>query len=250
MKSLVAWLDRTCYPSFQRNWDDQLFRERILAHLRLDSAVLDLGAGAGIVEQMNFRGLAASVCGVDLDPRVVDNPMLDEGRVANAGGIPYEAARFDVVFSDNVLEHLDKPLVVFREVARVLKPGGAFLFKTPNKWHYMPTIARLTPHCFHQYVNRLRGRAEVDTFPTRYRANCLDDVTRLARAAGLVVDRIDRVEGRPEYLRMTWPTYLVGLAYERLVNSTELFAPLRILLVGTLRKPMSDDAGVANGGRQ
>jgi SAM-dependent methyltransferase len=245
MSSFVAFIDRRCYPQFEGNWDDQLFRERILAHLHKDSSVLDLGAGAGIVDQMNFRGLAASVCGVDLDPRVVDNPMLDEGRVANADRIPYEDSRFDLVFSDNVLEHLDNPLQVFREVERVLRPGGVFLFKTPNKWHYMPTIARLTPHGFHQYVNRLRGRAEVDTFPTRYRANCLGDVTRLARDAGLVVDHIDHIEGRPEYLRMTWPTYLVGLAYERLVNSAEIFAPLRILLVGSLRKPLAAGDGVS-----
>jgi SAM-dependent methyltransferase len=250
MNTVVAWIDRTCYPHFQRNWDDQLFRERILAHMRPASAVLDLGAGAGIVDQMNFRGCAASICGVDLDPRVVNNPMLDEGRIANADGIPYESNRFDVVFSDNVLEHLEEPLSVFREVARVLKPGGVFLFKTPNKWHYMPTIARLTPHGFHQYVNRLRGRAEADTFPTRYRANCVGDITRLAVAAGLMVDRIDRVEGRPEYLRMAWPTYVVGLAYERLVNSSELFAPLRILLVGSLRKPTGHDVSAARKERQ
>jgi hypothetical protein len=37
-------------------------------------------------------------------------------------------------------------------------------------------------------------------------------------------------------LRMTWPTYLVGTIYERIVNSTSLLAPFRILLVGTLRK--------------
>lgn len=246
MTSLVPRIDLTCYPGFKRNWDDQLFRERILLHLRPDAAVLDLGAGAGIVEQMNFRGLAGSVCGVDLDPRVVDNPMLDEGRVANADGIPYEDGRFDVVFSDNVLEHLDEPLQVFREVERVLKPGGVFLFKTPNKWHYMPTIARLTPHGFHQYVNRLRGRAAVDTFPTRYRANCLGDVARLAAATGLLVERLDRIEGRPEYLRMTWPTYLIGLAYERLVNSAEIFAPLRILLIGCLRKPLGKGSSVSS----
>ena len=100
MNSFVAWIDQNFYPRFGCNWDDQLFRERILAYLRPDVAVLDLGAGAGIVEQMNFRGLAASVCGVDLDPRVVNNPMLDEGRIANAGGIPYEDKRFDVVFSE------------------------------------------------------------------------------------------------------------------------------------------------------
>lgn len=237
MSSLTHWIDRQFYPEYQKNWDDLIFRERILAHLTPDAMVLDLGAGAGIVEQMNFRGRARRVCGVDLDPRVVDNPMLDEGRVADAGGIPYEDSLYDVVFSDNVLEHLDTPLDVFREVARVLKPGGVFLFKTPNKWHYMPTIARLTPHGFHQFVNRVRGRAEVDTFPTRYRANTLGDVRRLAREAGLVVADLERIEGRPEYLRMSWPTYLLGLIYERIVNAGEVFAPLRILLIGQLKKP-------------
>jgi SAM-dependent methyltransferase len=236
MTQLVARLDRGWYPDFHRNWDDQLFRERIVSHLRPDSDLLDLGAGAGIVPQMNFRGMAAHVCGVDLDPRVVTNPALDEGRIASAEGIPYASDRFDIVFSDNVLEHLTEPARVFREVARVLRPGGVFLFKTPNKWHYMPTIARLTPHRLHQYVNRLRGRAETDTFPTRYRANSQRDVARLAAGAGLMVERVELIEGRPEYLRIAWPMYVLGFAYERLVNASEIFASLRILLVGTLRK--------------
>jgi SAM-dependent methyltransferase len=236
MSSLVTRLDHAWYPAFQLNWDDQLFRERIASHLHPHSDLLDLGAGAGIVPQMNFRGLGARVCGVDLDPRVVSNPALDEGRIANAERIPYENARFDIVFSDNVLEHLEEPARVFREVARVLKPGGVFLFKTPNKWHYMPTIARLTPHSFHRYVNVLRGRPKTETFPTRYRANSYRDVTRLAANAGLVVESVELIEGRPEYLRIAWPTYVLGVAYERLVNLSEVFASVRILLVGTLRK--------------
>lgn len=236
MGRVTDWMDQSWYSEFAKNWDDLIFRERILTNIKPDSVALDLGAGAGIVAQMNFKGLAKKVCGVDLDPRVVDNPMLDEGRVSDAGGIPYEDALFDVVFSDNVFEHLDEPLAVYNEVARVLKPGGVLLFKTPNKWHYMPTIARMTPHGFHQFVNRLRGRAEVDTFPTRYRTNTKGDVQRLAAAAGLTVESVERIEGRPEYLRMTWPTYLVGFLYERIVNSTSLLAPFRILLVGTLRK--------------
>ena len=44
------------------------------------------------------------------------------------------------------------------------------------------------------------------------------------------------IEGHPEYLRMTWPTYLLGTAYERLVNSWDGLALFRILLVGELRK--------------
>lgn len=236
MSSMIEKIDQRLYPGYARNWDDQMFRERILRHVYSVKIALDLGAGAGIVEAMNFRGVAGRVCGVDLDPRVVTNPMLDEGRVNDAAGIPYPDQTFDVVFSDNVMEHLADPLSVFREVNRVLKPGGVFLFKTPNKTHYMPTIARLTPHRFHQFVNRIRGRAEVDTFPTLYRANTVQDVQRLSKKAGFVVSAIERIEGRPEYLRTTWPTYLLGALYERLVNSTERLAMFRILLVVELHK--------------
>jgi predicted RNA methylase len=78
MGNWTNWIDNNWYAAYAKNWDDSLFRERILAHIQPDSVVLDLGAGAGIVAQMNFRGLAKKVCGVDLDPRVVENPMLDE----------------------------------------------------------------------------------------------------------------------------------------------------------------------------
>ena len=236
MSRITRWLDRTQYPNHEKNWDDRLFRETILTHLKAEMSILDLGAGAGIVTQMNFKGLCKLVCGVDLDPRVINNPLLDEGRVTDAGEIPYSDSTFDIVFSDNVLEHLDNPLEVFKEVTRVLRPGGVFMFKTPNKWHYMPTIARLTPHVFHQFINRIRGRAEVDTFPTRYRANTKSDVTRLAKQSGFSEANISLIEGRPEYLRMTTVTYLIGIFYERLVNFTDFLSSFRVLLIGTLKK--------------
>ena len=141
------------------------------------------------------------------------------------------------MIANNVLEHLAAPLAVFCEVNRVLVPGGVFIFKTPNKHHYMPTIARATPHSFHQFYNRLRGRAAVDTFPTHYRANTGRDVARLAQQAGLNVDKIAHIEGRPEYLRISAATYLAGAAYERLVNTTGALAGVRICLIGTLIKP-------------
>jgi SAM-dependent methyltransferase len=236
MSRLVSILDQWLYPEHGGNWDDTLFRERVLRRLTPSAVVLDLGAGAGIVEQMNFKGCAARVCGVDLDPRVVTNPMLDEGRVGNASDIPYKDMQFDLVFADNVVEHLADPLASFNEVFRVLKPGGVFLFKTPNRAHYMPFIARSTPHGFHQFINRLRGRDEADTFPTLYRANTAVAIGRVAEFAGFEVQRLEHVEGRPEYLRLTWPTYLLGAAYERLVNATERFAGYRILLIAELHK--------------
>lgn len=231
-----AWLDRKLYPDFQQNWDDHLFRARILERLKPEYELLDLGAGAGIVEQMNFRGLAKHVCGIDLDERVTSNPCLDEGKVSDAGQIPYPDTAFDMIVSDNVMEHIVDPYSVLGEVFRVLKPGGAFMFKTPNKYHYMPLIARVTPHRFHQYINRLRGRAVEDTFPTQYKANCRRDVARLAHEAKLEIDRLELYEGRPEYLRFNFLTYLVGAAYERTVNSTDLLTSFRVLLIATLIK--------------
>ena len=236
MSRLVTWLDRVFYPTFQNNWDDALFRGEILSVIRPSQHVLDLGAGAGIVAQMNFRGRAARIYGVDPDTRVESNPYLDEGKIGVGESIPYADSSFDMVFADNVLEHLDDPAAVFSEIHRVLKPGGLFLAKTPNRWHYMPIIAQLTPHAFHQYVNRSRGRASSDTFPTRYRVNSPGAVRRYAGLTGFEVEGIRLSEGRPEYLRMSFPTYLLGLIYERLVNRIPILSRFRILLTVRLRK--------------
>jgi SAM-dependent methyltransferase len=237
MTDWVAKFDRFFYPDFSNNWDDSMFREVISDRLSPDSIVLDLGAGAGIVEQMNFKKHVNRVCGVDLDPRVVSNPFLHEGKVGSGEEIPYADNTFDVVFSDNVLEHLDDPKSVFVEITRVLKPGGVFFFKTPNRAHYMPLIARLTPHRFHSFINRLRGRAEVDTFPTRYRVNTRRHVRKYVQAAGMILEDLRLIEGRPEYMRIAAPLYLLGILYEKIVNSTELLSGFRILLIGSLAKP-------------
>ena len=232
-------MDQRLYPRHEKNWDDRLFRDRILSAIGRgrQADVLDLGAGAGIVEQMNLRGIARRVCGVDPDPRVTANPFLDEGRVSYGESVPYADESFDLIFADNVLEHLPDPLAVFREIRRLLRPGGVFLAKTPNTRHYMPFIARLTPHAFHRWVNKRRGRDKADTFPTRYLANSPADIRRLSTAADLEVEQIELIEGRPEYLRFNALTYLAGWLYERLVNSFSSLAPFRILLVIRLRRP-------------
>jgi SAM-dependent methyltransferase len=209
MSELIKLIDKIFYLKYQDNWDDLLLRDRILELLSPKMEILDLGAGAGILEQMNFRGLVNQISGVDLDPRVQNNPYLDEGVVSDVAETPYQDNSFDLVFCDNVFEHLENPILVFKEVARILKPGGIFIFKTPNKFHYMPIIAKLTPHIFHQIFNKLRGRESIDTFPTRYRANSKRDIVNLTKVSGFEVIRIERIEGRPEYLRINVLIYLI-----------------------------------------
>jgi SAM-dependent methyltransferase len=236
MSILTTWMDRKLYPKHGNNWDD-LFRSQILSRLNHRGTVLDLGAGAGIIPQMNFRGLAARVYGVDPDPRVASNPNLDQGRIGFGEQIPFTENQFDLVFADNVFEHLADPVRVFREVQRVLKPGGFFLAKTPNRLHYVPLIAQATPHWFHQWINARRGRKHADSFPTRYLANTPQKIGKYAREAGLVMEETLLLEGRPEYLRGSAIAYAAGACYERLVNGLPLLSRFRVLLIATMRKP-------------
>lgn len=228
----IEWLDQTFYPKTGGHWDDDLFRERVLDQVG-DRApdLLDIGAGAGILPQMDFRDRAGRVCGIDPDARVSENPYLLEARQGHAEDIPYPDESFDIAIANNVLEHLPEPARVFREVYRVLRPGGVFMAKTPNRIHYVPLVASLTPHRFHEWINRIRGRSKEDTFPTLYRANTPRKVKRLASAAGFRDAAIDLVEGRPEYLRFSSIPYAFGIAYERLVNGVSALRFFRVLLL-------------------
>jgi ubiquinone/menaquinone biosynthesis C-methylase UbiE len=233
---VIDYIDKKFYSGFGDNWDDEIFRKSILQLVKENDRILDVGAGAGIVAQMNFKGHAREVCGVDLDERVLQNPYLDDAKIGTAECIPYDDASFDVVFSDNVLEHLEEPERVFLEVNRVLKKGGVFLIKTPNKFHYVPLVASLTPHRLHRYYNKRRGREAEDTFPTRYRANSKGALRRLAEQSNFELSELRHIEGRPEYLRISSVTYLAGLSYERVVNRFKFLSSLRVLLIAEFRK--------------
>ncbi|WP_157208627.1 class I SAM-dependent methyltransferase [Mariniflexile maritimum] len=219
-KTLVALIDKTFYPKTEDRWDDKIFRNEILNVIKPSSIVLDIGAGRGRILEMDFKGLCTKIYGVDPDEGVLQNPLIHEGYLGLADSMPYfEDNYFDLVFCDNVLEHVENPVPFYNEVYRVLKTGGVFLSKTPNKYHYMPIIARSTPTSFHKFYNKLRGRDYHDTFPTFYRANCYKDYKKFSKTSKFNISFVKFFSGRPEYLRLFFLTYIVGVIYERTVNS-------------------------------
>ena len=53
-------------------------------------------------------------------------------RNENLEALSFPDAGFDLTVTLDVMEHVNQPDAVLREVARTLKPGGAYLFTVPT----------------------------------------------------------------------------------------------------------------------
>jgi SAM-dependent methyltransferase len=244
---ITSALDRRFYPGSSRIWDVERFAAIVRQHLRPEFRVLDFGAGRGKDGLLDFRDVVDHVAGVDIDDGVLRNPYLHERQLIEPGKpLDFADNTFDVVYSCNVLEHVDDPQAVIGDIVRVLKPGGLFLAKTPNRNHYVAWTARLTPTRFHRFANRLRGRLDEDTFATCYRCNSKRQLRRLVAEQPLTIEFLEFQEGRPEYLRIFPLTYFCGILYERIVNALPLLARFRAVMVFGLRKSEADRLNAVN----
>jgi SAM-dependent methyltransferase len=108
--------------------------------------LLDLGCGDGA-----FLDLVATryrrAIGFDVSTRRFSTrrrePEAWEFVIADLNeGIPAETGAADAVHANQVIEHVDNPLFLAREVHRVLRPGGMFVAATPNV-RYLKHVARL-----------------------------------------------------------------------------------------------------------
>jgi len=101
------------------------------AEIAQGSLVLEIGSGPGHVADMLSKA-GASVTGVDFSPEMVEVAQNRYPNIpfkhADAEDLPFEAESFDAVVANFVVHHLARPDTVFREVNRVLKPGGRFAF--------------------------------------------------------------------------------------------------------------------------
>jgi ubiquinone/menaquinone biosynthesis C-methylase UbiE len=204
-------------------------------HVKPASSVMDLGCGRGGVVELFWRDVRLAA---GLDP---DVPSLAEHRadgmpVIRGRGeqLPFGNESFDLIVCIWVLEHLRSPETVLREVRRVLRPGGHFVFLTPNLRNPLLAFNRLgraLPQLQRRLVPRLYGRVEADTFPVQYRANTAGTIRMLAERSGLEVAGL-RVVADPTYLAFNNFMFLASVMSEGLLPRG-----WGVHLIGDLERP-------------
>jgi ubiquinone/menaquinone biosynthesis C-methylase UbiE len=207
----------------------------VRSHVSPSSSVMDLGCGRGGVVELVWRDVRLAA---GLDP---DVPSLAEHRadgmpVIRGRGeqLPFGNESFDLIVCIWVLEHLRSPETVLREVRRVLRPGGHFVFLTPNLRNPLLAFNRLgraLPLLQRRLVPRLYGRAEADTFPVQYRANTAGTIRMLAERSGLGVAEL-RVVPDPTYLAFNNFMFLASVMSEGLLPRG-----WGVHLIGDLERP-------------
>ena len=192
----------------------------VRGYVTRDSNVLDLGCGRGGVAEVIWRDVRLAA-GIDPDMASLTGHRAPGMPVVRgvAEDLPFASGSFDVVVSVWVLEHLVDPLGAFIEVSRVLRPGGHFIFLTPNLRNPLMVMNRLgkaLPALQRRVVARVYGRDEADTFPVRYRVNTERDIKAYAQASGLRVHEL-RVVPDPTYLAMNRILFNASVMSERVM---------------------------------
>lgn len=215
---------RARYRAMRPGWSssgDQL-EALVRSYLTPDTQVMDLGCGRGGVVELFWEDVRLAV---GLDP---DVPSLAEHRahgmpVIRGRGehLPFAGESFDLIVCLWVLEHLRSPEEVLREVHRVLRPRGHFLFLTPNLRNPLLALNRLgraLPQLQRRLVPRLYGRVEADTFPVQYRANTAGTIRSLAQRSGLRVVEL-RIVPDPTYMAFNSFMFRASVMSERSLPS-------------------------------
>lgn len=153
-------------PSYSWRFGQDRRLEMVRRFVDLEGArILDVGCGIGTYVR-RFRQYSDEVHGVEVEAARVEEAGRELPNIVLARGeaLPYPDGHFDLVFSNEVIEHVSDDRATAAEMVRVTRPGGAIVLFAPN---------RLYP--FETHGVYLRGRYVFGNIPL---VNWLPDVLR------------------------------------------------------------------------
>lgn len=212
-----------------------IYEGLVKGHLTPEARVLDAGCGRGGVIELYAEKVRQTV-GLDTDlTSLREHRCLKQLVVGSLATTPFPGGFFDVVLCSWVVEHLEEPDTVFREMARVLNKRGHLLLLTPNACSYVALINRLVPARLRRWLVRtVYGRQSKDTFPAFYRANSKGRLDAKLHRVGLRNEEFYYV-GDPSYIAFNDVFFGLGVLLERLTDWPPL-RPLKVHLVASYLK--------------
>jgi SAM-dependent methyltransferase len=203
-------------------------------------AVLDIGCGRTAPSLVMLRNRARLLYGIDLVEFTAQDPDLHLSNESVTDLKSFASGSIDLAYSRSVMEHVDDVEAAYREVFRVLAPGGRYVFLTPNRYDYASVIATLVPNRLHgKVVKATEGREDMDTFPTRYKSNTFRAIRSLAARNGFEVETLVRLNQYPNYLTFSRAAFWCGSMYEKLLEKTPALDALKGWIFCVVRKPLS-----------
>jgi ubiquinone/menaquinone biosynthesis C-methylase UbiE len=241
LRKLYWKLEKRIVPelrSSQHHYRDQLF-SLLPAN---GFCWLDMGCGHQVFadwmteDEKQFVSRARLAVGIDLDlVGLKAHAGLRDKIYGNLTQIPLRDGSFQLITANMVVEHLDQPETVFREVQRLLTPGGLFVFHTTNARNpFLRLAAGIPQGVKNAMVFLLEHRKAEDVFPTHYRANRPADITALAQTIGFDVKTLELVSSSA-FTQMLGPLVVGELLFIRLLRRKR-FQHLRTNLICVLQK--------------
>jgi SAM-dependent methyltransferase len=254
MRAVFEWYERVCARTYY--WA----RPRIAPHVlnsqyeyaRVLRSVLggkgrwlDLGCGhATLPEWMIGDAPQLPIdnwvrIGIDMDETSIRrHPTLTGAVVGNVEQLPFRSGSFDVITANMVLEHVERPEPLFRELHRALSDNGIVLVHTPNRRGYTTLLTKLLPDSLvTPLAGRLLHRAPEDVYPTFYRANTPRDLAKIGEHCGLALESAEYVNSSAQMIRLL-PFIVFELLLIRALESPR-FAPGRACIIASFRKSRS-----------
>ncbi|HEY2374926.1 MAG TPA: methyltransferase domain-containing protein [Gemmatimonadaceae bacterium] len=97
---------------------------------RMTDRILEIGCGRGFLTQ-RIQRVARATTGIDLNPQAIANAVTGDLHNMDARSLAFADAAFDKIYSFHAIEHIPDLGLAFREMDRVLKPGGRLLLVYP-----------------------------------------------------------------------------------------------------------------------